>query len=102
MRAQTRSVERPEFDGAFFRAFDFDKHEVWGSDADAGGLVFVDRGGRLQAVDTRFSDGEAAQGGLIYVKAGAAAKWPLESVEESAPASPAAEAGTAAPASSER
>eukprot|EP01052_Picozoa_sp_SAG31_P016343 SAG31_NODE_1078_length_10032_cov_4.602034_11_plen_932_part_00 len=35
VRAQTRS-DRAEFDGAFFRAFDFNKHEVWGSDADAG------------------------------------------------------------------
>ena len=27
---------RPELDGAFFRAFDFEKWEVWASDADAG------------------------------------------------------------------
>ena len=30
------AAARPELDGAFFRAFDFEKWEVWASDADAG------------------------------------------------------------------
>jgi hypothetical protein len=35
-RCQVRSEERPEIDGAWFRAFDFSRWEPWGSDADAG------------------------------------------------------------------
>lgn len=36
VRAQARSTEHPTLDGAFFRGFDFDKWEAWGSDADIG------------------------------------------------------------------
>jgi len=36
VRVQARSKEHPEFDGAFFRAFDYKKWEVWASDADIG------------------------------------------------------------------
>ena len=38
VRVQARSgaSERPELDGAYFRAFDFEKWEVWASDADVG------------------------------------------------------------------
>ena len=35
-RIQTRSVRRPELDGAWFRAFDFGRWEPWGSNADVG------------------------------------------------------------------
>eukprot|EP00756_Hemistasia_phaeocysticola_P049171 Hpha_TRINITY_DN23611_c0_g1::TRINITY_DN23611_c0_g1_i1::g.57513::m.57513 len=35
-RIQSRSAVHPEFDGAYFRAFDFAKWEVWASDADLG------------------------------------------------------------------
>ena len=31
VRLQTRSTEHPELDGAFFRAWDFSKWEVWAS-----------------------------------------------------------------------
>ena len=36
VRLQTRSSEHPELDGAFFRAWDYRKWEVWASDADIG------------------------------------------------------------------
>lgn len=36
VRLQTHSTEHPELDGAFFRAWDFAKWEVWASDADIG------------------------------------------------------------------
>ena len=36
IRIQTRSEEHPELDGAYFRAFDYEKWEAWGSDADIG------------------------------------------------------------------
>ena len=36
LQARSEAAERPELDGAFFRAFDFEKHEVWASDADVG------------------------------------------------------------------
>ena len=36
VRVQTRSTEHPELDGAFFRAWDYRKWEVWASDADTG------------------------------------------------------------------
>lgn len=35
-RVQIRSEERPEFDGAWFRAVDFERWEYWASDADSG------------------------------------------------------------------
>lgn len=35
-RIQTKSAARPEFDGWWFRAFDFDKWEAWASSADIG------------------------------------------------------------------
>ena len=35
-RIQTRSDALPELDGTWFRAFDFDRWEYWGSNADAG------------------------------------------------------------------
>src|SRR5690606_23653153 len=35
-RIQVRSKDRPEFDGAWFRAFDFERWEFWASDADSG------------------------------------------------------------------
>ena len=35
-RSLRDAAARPELDGAFFRAFDFEKWEVWASDADAG------------------------------------------------------------------
>ena len=36
IRIQTSSEAHPELDGTWFRAFDFDKWEYWGSDGDAG------------------------------------------------------------------
>ena len=36
LQARSEPAERPELDGAFFRAFDFEKWEVWASDADVG------------------------------------------------------------------
>ena len=36
MRVQARSTEHPDIDGAFFRAFDYQKWEAWASDADIG------------------------------------------------------------------
>ena len=36
VRLQTHSSEHPELDGAFFRAWDYRKWEVWASDADIG------------------------------------------------------------------
>lgn len=36
VRAQARSSIHPTLDGAFFRGFDFEKWEAWGSDADIG------------------------------------------------------------------
>jgi hypothetical protein len=36
VRLQARSTERPELDGAFMRAFDYEKWEAWASDADVG------------------------------------------------------------------
>jgi len=36
LRCQTHSTAHPELDGTWFRAFDFDKWEYWGSDGDAG------------------------------------------------------------------
>ena len=36
IRAQARSAELPQIDGAFYRAFDFQMWEVWASDADTG------------------------------------------------------------------
>eukprot|EP00755_Sulcionema_specki_P025828 Sspe_Gene.84199::Locus_55269_Transcript_1_1_Confidence_1.000_Length_2245::g.84199::m.84199 len=36
VRIQARSTAHPELDGGYFRGFDFDKWEVWASDADAG------------------------------------------------------------------
>ena len=36
VRLQPRSRELPFLDGAFFRAFDYEKWEAWGSDADLG------------------------------------------------------------------
>ena len=36
VQASSGPAERPELDGAFFRAFDFEKWEVWASDADVG------------------------------------------------------------------
>ena len=35
-RIQTRSTAHPEFDGWWFRAFDYDKWEAWASSADIG------------------------------------------------------------------
>jgi hypothetical protein len=35
-RVQARSTDQPEFDGAWFRAFDFGRWEYWASNADAG------------------------------------------------------------------
>ncbi len=35
-RIQVRSEDHPELDGAWFRAFDFDRWEYWASNADAG------------------------------------------------------------------
>ena len=35
-RIQVRSEVRPELDGAWFRAFDFERWEHWASNADAG------------------------------------------------------------------
>jgi hypothetical protein len=36
VRAQVTSEAHPEFDGAWYRAFDFDKWEYWASDSDVG------------------------------------------------------------------
>ena len=36
VRIQAKSTERPELDGAWMRAFDYDKWENWASDADIG------------------------------------------------------------------
>ena len=36
VRLQARSTERPELDGAWLRAFDYEKWENWASDADIG------------------------------------------------------------------
>jgi hypothetical protein len=36
VRIQARSTEHPEIDGAWMRAFDFEKWEAWASDADVG------------------------------------------------------------------
>ncbi len=36
VRIQVRSETHPELDGAWFRAFDFDQWEYWGSNADHG------------------------------------------------------------------
>lgn len=36
VRVQVRSEARPELDGGWFRAFDFEEWEYWGSNADAG------------------------------------------------------------------
>jgi hypothetical protein len=36
VRLQARSTEHPDLDGAFFRAFDYEKWEAWASDADVG------------------------------------------------------------------
>jgi hypothetical protein len=36
VRAQVRSERHQEFDGAWFRAFDFDKWDYWASNSDAG------------------------------------------------------------------
>ena len=35
-QVQARSTEHPELDGAFMRAFDYEKWENWASDADVG------------------------------------------------------------------
>jgi len=40
-RIQTRSETHPELDGTWFRSFDFDKWEYWGSDGDAGWGVWT-------------------------------------------------------------
>ena len=39
IRIQSRS-ENKNYSGAYFRAFDFEKFEIWGSDADAGWGAF--------------------------------------------------------------
>ena len=41
IRVQTRSETHPELDGTWFRSFDFDKWEYWGSDGDAGWGVWT-------------------------------------------------------------
>jgi hypothetical protein len=47
-RIQTRSEVHPELDGAWYRGFDFDKWEYWGSNADAGWGVWSIESGWTQ------------------------------------------------------
>ncbi len=48
-RIQIRSEARPELDGGWYRGFDFDKWEYWGSDADAGWGVWAIESGWTQS-----------------------------------------------------
>ena len=41
IRTQTQSEIHPELDGTWYRSFDFDKWEYWGSDGDAGWGVWT-------------------------------------------------------------
>lgn len=47
-RAQVRSESHPELDGGWFRGFDFDRWEAWGSNADAGWGVWAIESGWTQ------------------------------------------------------
>jgi hypothetical protein len=49
VRVQARSERRPEFDGAWFRAFDFRRWEYWASNADAGWGAWTVETGWTQA-----------------------------------------------------
>ena len=45
LQARSRDARTAALDGAFFRAFDFDRWEAWGSDADVGwGMLSVESG----------------------------------------------------------
>jgi hypothetical protein len=48
-RVQIHSEARPEFDGGWYRGFDFDKWEYWGEDADAGWGVWCTESGWTQS-----------------------------------------------------
>lgn len=45
IRCQTRSQQRPELDGTWYRGFDFKKWDYWGSDGDAGWGVWTTESG---------------------------------------------------------
>lgn len=52
-RIQVKSPKHPDLDGAWFRAFDYDKWEYWASNADAGWGAW----GTLTGVDTKLDCG---------------------------------------------